>query len=132
MEGRLERQASSVPGWVAIAGFSLGIFLMLIDEESAAKGMIYGSITASLVFLSMTANVLADKLGEFKNALIVTSVIITGFLFITYVITVMYLVASLTDAIGDQRFTFWVGGLLGLASSLLLIGGAVSKMKKGM
>jgi hypothetical protein len=128
----LEERASSIPSWVVIAGFILGIFLMLIDRRSANTGLIYGSVTACFLFLSMTANVLADKMGEFKNALIITSVLITGFLFIGYVITVMFLVASLTNAIDSQRFTFWMGGLLGLASSLLMISSAVRKMKKGM
>lgn len=128
----IEERASAVPAWVAIAGFTLGIFLMLVDRKSANTGLIYGSVTASFLFLAMTANILADKLGEFKNALIITAVLLTGFLFIGYVITVMYLVASLTDAIRSQRFTFWMGGLLGLGSSLLMISSAVRKMKKGM
>lgn len=128
----IEGRTSSVPTWIPLTGFSLGIFLMLVNGDSADKGMIYGSITATFLFLSMTANILADKLHEFKNPLIITSVLFTGFLFVGYVITVMFLVASMTDAVQGQKPTFWFGGILGLASSLLMILGAVSKMKKGI
>ncbi len=128
----IEERTSSVPSWIPLAGFSLGIFLMLVNGDSADRGLIYGSVTATFLFLSMTANILADKLYEFKNPLIITSVLFTGFLFVGYVITVMFLVASMTNAIPGQKPTFWFGGILGLASSILMILAAVSKMKKGM